>query len=153
MLEYKEHKLHSAFSLNNQMNTYNALALTFGNNISNFIIECTKICFYQTCQLCMFVGVCAMWKHRIYPSQSCSDWIKHGNAIVIYVERRGCRIMVIPVFIVLLCENWENSKWEIGAGRVARVELFCIRGGFSNPSIDGYNWFGAIHPTVEIVDL
>lgn len=121
---YEEHKLQHSLWIIMKHNTL-SLALTFGNNHSNFIIECTKICFYWTC-------LCALKSLSLYPMLTLyftftvcagrnsfklfSHWIKHGNPIVIYASKRGCVVISIPVFIVfgmwkLQMENWLLQCW------------------------------------------
>lgn len=58
-MPYEEHKLQHSLWIIMKHNTL-SLALTFGNNHSNFIIEWTKICFYWTC-------LCALKSFSLYP--------------------------------------------------------------------------------------
>lgn len=118
-MPYEEHKLQHSLWIIMKHNTL-SLALTFGNNHSNFIIECTKICFYWTC-LCapkslslshahsIFHFYCLRWQNSF---KLFSHWIKHGNPIVIYARKRECVITRIPVFIVF--GMWSFHKWKIG---------------------------------------
>lgn len=124
---YEEHKLQHSLWIIMKHNTL-SLALTFGNNHSNFIIECTKICFYWTC-LCalkslslsipcsLYISLLLSALAEIASNYSLTE-LNTETQLLFMRAREDALLLVSQCLLFLVCEN---SKWKIGFCSVGDV--------------------------------